>query len=238
MNYLLSIIFLALVIHFAFEGYNFFTKLKIASDIATSTTKFENISSDLSKTILVMGDSTAYGTGAKSSENSIAGRIFKYTNATYLENISANGARINDLQAQLNAKKLESYNLILILIGGNDIIRFKSSKTAEKEFQEFLSQLLKYAKYDRLIIASAGNVGSTQIFPKVLNPFYENLNLQYHAMFEKVVGNLPNAVYVNFYEKKENDLFFLQPKIYLAPDGLHPSDEGYKLWAEKIIKAL
>jgi lysophospholipase L1-like esterase len=42
--------------------------------------------------------------------------------------------------------------------------------------------------------------------------------------------------YVDLYRPPEQDPFISHPDRYYAPDGLHPSGEGYRLWYEQLLE--
>lgn len=236
------ILCLILTIYLVVEVFKFYSKVKISKEIINSSQKFENLSNDFSKTILVLGDSTAFGVGTKEKNDSIAGQLANFTNATYVENLSVSGAQIHDLKNQLkNIKNInennKSYDYILIQIGGNDIIRFHSVEKQKEMFTEFLKTLPNYKK---LIVISVGNVGDATLFPFFIRPLHSNFSLKYHKMFEEILNEQkkvnPNSYYVNLHEpNKSKNKFLLYPEIYLSKDGLHPSSAGYKLWFEKIV---
>jgi lysophospholipase L1-like esterase len=43
------------------------------------------------------------------------------------------------------------------------------------------------------------------------------------------------AVYVRLFEERENDPF-AQQRALNASDGLHPSDEGYRVWFKQLLQ--
>ena len=139
-----------------------------------------------------------------------------------------------DLTGQIEQAKLGRYRLILIQIGGNDIIRFKS---ADKTAEELRAAITKLPAADKVVIISAGDVGGATLFPFFVRPFHTALNKKYHAAFEKVAEET-GVTYVNFGNAPETETINERPDIYLAADGLHPSSEGYALWASAIKPAL
>lgn len=234
-----------LTIYILVEIFKFYRKVEISKVIILNSEKYELKTSNFEKKVLVLGDSSGYGVGTAKKEESVSGLLSENINATYLENLSVSGAQMKDLASQLDSRKLknnkeDNYDIILIQIGGNDIIRFHAVEEQKKVFEKFLKTLPTYKK---LIVISVGNVGDTTLFPFFIRPFHTNLSLKYHEMFAGVLDNQkttnPNSYYINLYEQdKTKNLFLLQPEIYLSPDGLHPSSAGYKLWFEKVKENL
>lgn len=196
--------------------------------------RYERIRPDASVSLLVVGDSTGEGVGAARPEESIAGLLAQHLGATYVENRAVSGARVSDLREHVSAASLPSYTVILVQIGGNDIINFHSSTRAAEELVPILKTLSE--KTNSLYLMSAGNVGAATAFPYILRPIYHALTREYHSAFQ-TVADREGAVYVNLYAHPSVDPFVKDPEHYLA-DGLHPSSDGYALWFEKLKSKL
>ena len=244
MKYFLFIILL-LTIYILVEAFKFWQKVESSKVIIANSMKYENLSQNYVNKILVLGDSTGFGVGVTNKHDSVSGLLANYTKATYVENLSVSGAQIKDLENQFKNRKLkdsleDKYDIILIQIGGNDIMRFKDVNEQRKIYENFLMTL---PPYKTLIAISAGDVGDTTLFPFFIRPFHSSLSKEYHKMFSEVLDqqksiNL-NSYYINLsYIDKKTNPFLLYPEINLSPDGLHPSSAGYKLWFEKIISQI
>ena len=78
--------------------------------------------------LLVVGDSTAVGTGAAAPQDSLVGLIGQQHRQWRIDNLAANGARFGDVVRQLE-RAPEGYDMVLVLAGGNDVIRFTAHHT-------------------------------------------------------------------------------------------------------------
>jgi lysophospholipase L1-like esterase len=86
-------------------------------------------------TIVVAGDSTAFGVGALPAETT-AGRIAAaFPNARVI-NVARSGARIGHVAAQLGSVDIERADLVLIHAGANDVLEFRSVKKVERDARE------------------------------------------------------------------------------------------------------
>jgi lysophospholipase L1-like esterase len=184
--------------------------------------------------VLVLGDSTAVGVGADSSEDTVAGRVSSYLDASSVENYSVSGALTREVPAQAANAKFSQYRLILIQTGGNDIIRFRSAKEGAEDLRAALGTL---PAADRVVIISAGDVGGATLFPFFIRPSHTKLNNEYHAAFAEVAEDT-GVTYVNFGNAPATTMINDRPDLYLSPDGLHPSSEGYALWFDTIKPSL
>lgn len=228
---LFAIVFvLALV---TFSASNTFFKARASRKLMASEHPYQRLGDDRTKTMLVLGDSTAVGIGADRPEDSVAGRVAEHIGATYVENRAVSGTAVEDLAKQIVQASLPSYDLILIQVGGNDILSFNDPTKVGPQLTGLLKTL---PEAGRVILFSAGNVGGATIFPHVIRPLHTWLTLRYHREFAKACEGL--ATYVNLYEPPGRDLFLKDQDRYLSVDGLHPSSDGYRLWAEKVIAAL
>lgn len=216
-----------------YPAYSFLRKVRISSGLIERAIPYQ-LAGERGVSVLVLGDSTAVGVGAENQKDTLAALLSDRVHATQLDNFAVSGARVRDLAHQVQNIRKEKYNYILIGIGGNDVIRFGNAKNAARHLSVILSGL---PVHDRLIVYMAGNVGATQLFPKVMNPQYRNRSLRFHSEFSTVVSGA-GGTYVNLYSPPETDPFLKHPELYLAKDGLHPSSAGYKLWFERISAAL
>ncbi len=225
----------ALVLLFlAYAGIRFYLTVQVSKKLIEATVPYEKKSTDASMAMLVLGDSTAVGIGADTPEESVAGRMAGYLDASRVENRAKSGAVTADLRDQISQAELARYRLILIQVGGNDIIRFRSAEEAAGELREAIALL---PEADRVILISAGDVGGATLFPFFVRPFHTKLNGEYHDEFAKV-GEETGITYVNFGIAPATKTISEKPEIYLAKDGLHPSSEGYRLWFETILPFL
>lgn len=226
------LVLLVLALIFLYYGVSIYAKYQVSKKLIAQAKPFELVTNDETKPLLVLGDSTAVGVGASKPEDTLAALVAHRIGATEVENYGASGARVADLAGQIQKAKLKHYALILVQIGANDIVRFKSIDDAADELTLALQQL---PHAEKVVVMSAGNVGGTKFFPFFVNPIYTQLNLTYHDGFEAVVKNA-GGVYVNLYQDPSTDPFVQEPDIYLAKDGFHPTSAGYKLWFEEIIE--
>lgn len=218
---------------FAFWFANTYFKARISQELMADAEAFERLSDDRTKTLLVLGDSTGVGVGADKPEDTVPGLFAAHLGATYVENHSVIGAAVADLPPQIEAAALPRYDVILIQVGGNDVLPFGDVEEAAVRLQELVKTL---PPSERVMLMSAGNVGGSTLFPPFIRPFHTAATLKLHEEFQKV-ANATGITYVNLYEPFWKDPFLRNPYRYLSRDGLHPSSFGYELWFQKLRKA-
>lgn len=217
-----------------------FYTLKIKSDIRVSkeiivnTVSYQLLSTDTTKSVLVLGDSTAVGVGATTREDSVPALFSRYVQATYVENRAVTGAKIRNVAEQIQNCTQEEYTSILLQIGANNVVAGERVQNAE---QELRSVLTKLPTHQKLIVLMCGDVGAATLLPWFVRPYYTRKSRQYHALFERVLPEY-GGTYINLYAPKVLIPFREQPDIYLAKDHFHPSSAGYKLWADEMMRVL
>lgn len=228
--HIMLILLATIVIFFAYYFFKVMGTVNVSRSLIAESIPFAIESVDNSKTMLVLGDSTAAGVGAGSADTSLPALVAHEIGATHVENYAFSGALITDIPSELARSKLPTYDLILVQVGANDIIRFHS---ADKSAALLASELQALPQHKKLIVIVAGNVGGASAIPWFLKAYYTRLTLSYHASFAKAITEI-GGTYVDLFTDPHQDPIVLEPKKYLAADGFHPSSLGYILWFEKM----
>ncbi len=232
MKWLIAIVVVVLVV-VGYSVFSFTRKVGVSTELIRNTIPY-TLKGSGAVSVLVLGDSTAVGVGARVKEESLAALFADAVHATNVENRAISGARIADIPSEIETATGRAYTYILLGVGANDIVRFKNADTAGEELAQALQKL---PDHQHLIVYMAGNVGGTELFPFILNGAYLNLTVKYHGIFKAKVEEA-GGTYVDLYEDPDTDPFIRDPERYFAADGFHPSSAGYRLWFEKIVPVL
>ena len=225
-------VFLALVI----DTLRSYLLIAQSNSLVEVSRSFEVINPDADMKILVLGDSTAVGTGVDDPKKSTAGRLSERYPEAEVNNISQNGLKTRELLERLDALDTKKhYSLILIQIGANDIIRFTSMKEVEKDIDAILAQLSKQS--DKVVILHSGDVGEAPFFPLFMRPIYSHRSYEMRNLYRRL-SSAYGAHYVDLIGSAVGESMKKDPKTYYAEDLLHLSNEGYGLWFEEIEKVL
>jgi lysophospholipase L1-like esterase len=200
--------------------------------LAAESQAFEARPPDPRRTLLVVGDSTAVGTGAERPENSVAGRLSRLVPDVEIINRAEDGARTGELIQQLGAAPGAVYDVILIQSGGNDILWF----TGLRRLRAATTALLKeaQARAGGVVMMSTGDVGAAPAFPAPIDWLYSWRTRRVRELFVELTTRF-EVEYVDLYDPGAGNPFNANPEKYYATDGLHPSDEGYRLWFEQLV---
>lgn len=183
--------------------------------------------------LLVVGDSTAVGTGASTPERSVAGRLAAAMPDLAIDNLGENGARFADVVAQLERAPARRYDVVLVMAGGNDVIRL----TDEAALRDDIDRVAALAKSrgSRVVLFPCGNVGNAPFFVRPFAWWMRARSIVLHALVRESADR-HDAAYVSVYRERADDPFAREPGRYHAADGLHPGDEGYALWTDELLR--
>jgi lysophospholipase L1-like esterase len=183
------------------------------------------------KRLLVVGDSTAVGTGASSPAHSVAGLVAARHPDWSVENRATDGAKLDDVAEQL--RRGGRYDIVLVMAGANDVIRFTGRDTMQRHLRAVLECARERAP--EVVLMPAGNVGNAPFFWPPWSWWMSARARMLHGVVRETAA-AAGATYVGLYQDRDSDPFALQPQRYHAADGLHPSDAGYALWGRSLLE--
>ncbi|NCP66674.1 hypothetical protein GW756_00005 [bacterium] len=222
---------LALAVWWAFDWYNFYQHMQIGKNLASKAQRFERLLPQADFKILVLGDSTAVGTGTTNNTYSVAGRLAEDLPNSSIKNLGVNGALVSDLNSQLDQVGQQNFDLIIIQAGGNDVVYFTDLKKFETDLATVLQKVTE--KSDRVIMLSSGDIGASPIWPAGVGWIFTKRTLEARQiLLEKTAAY--GVAFVDLYSNGVNVEFGKEPVRYHSPDSFHPSDEGYELWYESL----
>ena len=206
-------------------------RIHVGSAIADAAQPFERVVPDAAQRILLVGDSTGVGTGALDPTLSTAGQFGEaYPNAEII-NRSRNGRKIHETLAVLDEFSGQHFSLVMIQIGGNDIIRFTPLPEVERDLVAMLEKAR--ALSPNVVILHSGNVGAAPFFPRPWDLLWTARAREVRALYLRTVPE-HGAHYVGLFQERRDDTWLKEPARYYAVDGLHPSALGYADWFSKI----
>ena len=188
---------------------------------------------EATQSLLIVGDSTGVGTGARTPRDSIAGRIASEFEHTTIVNVARNGAKVLDVYAQLQETNGRRFDLILVHAGANDILYFSPIRDLRESVAIMLESAQK--KGNHVIFLSSGNVGLAPAFFPPLSWMYTCRTRKARRLFMEVAAD-HGVEYVDLFREKGDDPFSVNPGLFYARDFLHPGSEGYRYWYEEIKK--
>lgn len=185
--------------------------------------------------LLVIGESTVAGLGARTHETALAGQFAKFLHrkigtAVEWTVIGKNGVTaqrtIEELVPQIPAEK---FDYIVVGLGGNDVLKLSSPRKWRRTMTELLNILRERNPAAKIFITNVAAVNLSPALPQPIRGILWQLS------------KMHNANILDFVENLDNVFYYPQPKEVPAnffSDGIHPSEAGYAIWAEEMIKTL
>jgi len=188
--------------------------------------------------MLIVGDSTAFGTGAKKSKDSIAGRFAKDYPDSEIINLSENGLKTRGLREKLEKHlQKKTYDYIHIQIGANDIISFTKYGDLEQDLVAVLD--LATQKSDYVTILTVADMGESKLFKFPLSKIITERTLVVRDIFKETAKEYKKVNYVDLYANQEmRKMFNENPEKYYAADMFHPNGRAYGEWYDAITEVI
>jgi len=182
--------------------------------------------------ILIIGDSTGYGTGANQPSESIAGRLGADYPGYVISNNSVNGRKIAGArEVAAGLSEYVTYDLVVLQIGANDLIAGRELGAVVADMQQLIEQITPHT--NQLVIITSGNIGATPAFGCAQAKQLEKSSRAYTQQMENLSQSYQNTAFVPLFDEPVDDPFVKHPDIYTSIDGLHPTSAGYGIWYQK-----
>ena len=217
------------------------SRIRFSKRIVARTVPAQSSPPRCRRTIVIAGDSTAFGVGALPDE-STAGRLAAAFPHARVINVARSGANIAKVLGQL-AHVVEQLarvgcrkvDFVLIHACANDVIEFRPPEDVEED----LRAVIAFARglSDNVVVMPGHNFSVAPFFLRPLKPIITRHARRIHAVVERVTSEL-GVTFIDLFRDPSEDPFVKEPKRYYCADGLHPSGEGYGLWFSALMGAV
>ncbi len=181
--------------------------------------------------ILVLGDSTGYGTGADTLEESLVGRFAHDFSHVEVHNYAVNGSVTNNLIHQLENVRGHNYNLTIISSGGNDTWRMANLHDIERDLRIAVEQA-KEISGGNIALIIYNNNASGPVFPFFVRFIILRRMRLINEIYMRVANDFSIQAVPIFLPNEKC------PSNFFSRDGLHPSSEGYRIMYIRLWAAL
>lgn len=188
--------------------------------------------------ILVLGDSYSVGTGIDPIQawpQQLARELEHNTIQHDITVIAQNGWTTDKLLAALQSAQLKTqYDFILVLIGVNDIVRWRADTDYHNRLLTLLDEAVEYAdskRFSQLIIFSLPDYGVTPVGQRFggssVSDSIDGYNRQIDLVCKMKGCSVVKITDISRQASKDLTL--------LAEDQLHPSAKMYRQWVERLL---
>jgi lysophospholipase L1-like esterase len=197
-----------------------------ARALAASGRPFERRLERSALRVLVLGDSTGVGVGANRPEESIAGLLAEDFPFADIVNVSRSGARVADALAQARGcrRSGQRFDVALLHIGGNDVLRATPMKKLAEDCELLLAELAGLA--DRTIWLGPPNIGIVPLFPPPFSWVLAARSRAAAALFARSAA-AHDIAFLDFSSGEHATRFKRGRRDHFASDLLHPSSSSY-----------
>ena len=209
-------------------------RIRFSRQIVARTVPAQSCPEGCRKTVVIAGDSTAFGVGALPGETT-AGRLAAAFPHARVVNVARSGARVGHVVEQLDRIEFERADMVLIHACGNDVLEFRPIQKVERDLRAAIARAREMS--DHVILMPGHNFSVAPFFLRPISPIIMWHALRVHAVVKRVTQEL-DVTFVDLFRDPTEDPFVQEPKRYYCPDGLHPSGEGYAIWFATLTAAV
>ena len=183
--------------------------------------------------LLVIGESTVAGLGARTHENALAGQFAKFLSQKIGKSVEWYVIGKNGMTAERTIELLvpqipdEKFDYILAGVGGNDVLKLSSPFKWRRDMTKLL-EILKAKNPDvTIFMTNAPAVHLSPILPHPIKFLLGELSRMHDKNSQEFTAKIKKVYYFH----RPNDL-----TVGFFADGLHPSEQGYADWSERMIE--
>ncbi|ULT55322.1 SGNH/GDSL hydrolase family protein [Neobacillus drentensis] len=205
-------------------------------------------------TVLSAGDSLTQGVGDSTEQGGylpyLKSMLEKDKGIQEVDfyNYGVKGNRTTQLLKRLKSLEmkpiLRQSNLVILTIGGNDIMKIVKDNISDLQVSDFIKEKESYRSHLTQIfdVIYKENPNAFIVLVGVYNPFskwfsdikeMDQIVAEWNQIGDSVVSQYSHSYFVSI-----EDLFLNADEDVLYTDNFHPNDKGYKLIAERLNDAL
>jgi lysophospholipase L1-like esterase len=183
--------------------------------------------------LLAIGESTVAGVGAKTHTEALAGQLAKFLSLETEKSVCWHALGESGITARETLERLVPHlpqtemNLVVVGLGGNDTFKVNSPERWRRDITKIIETLK--GKYPKAVIllANSPRVIDFPVLPQPLKFILWRVSQFQHQVGKSLTNASQNVFYFDEAETVDEGFF---------SDGVHPSEYGYTLWSEAMIK--
>jgi lysophospholipase L1-like esterase len=183
--------------------------------------------------LLVIGESTAAGIGARTHETALSGQFARFLSRKIGKSVrwhvvGKSGITVRETINELVPKiPAENFDYILVALCGNEVLKLRSPRAFRRDMTKLLGILREKYPSATFFITNAPVVRLSPVLPQPIKFILGNLSALHDKNAQQFTAEMKNV----FYFHQPNEV----PADFFA-DGIHPSEKGYTVWSERMIE--
>lgn len=184
--------------------------------------------------LLVIGESTVAGLGARSHDLALAGQFAVRLSQRVGKTVNWIAVGKNGVTAKRTIDELvplipdETYDYILIALGGNDVMKLSSPRKWRRDMTELLGILRILNPDSTIFLANCPMIKFSTAIPQPIKFILWELSKLHDANIKDLTLKMDKVFYYHQPRSLVLDNFFA--------DGIHPSEKGYSDWSDAMMK--
>ena len=193
--------------------------------------KFEN--GEQSAKLLVLGESTAAGVGARTHETGLAGQFSRFLGRKIDKSIEwrvvgRSGITVKETIHELVPKiPDEKFDYILLALCGNEVLSLRSPRAFRRDMRRLIAILKEKNADATFFITNAPAIRLSPILPFPIKFILGHLSALHDANAQEFTAEMGRVFYFHQPTSVPEDFF---------ADGIHPSEKGYTAWSKRMIE--
>ncbi|MEO5627408.1 MAG: SGNH/GDSL hydrolase family protein [Candidatus Saccharimonadales bacterium] len=185
----------------------------------------------------VLGDSTAVAQGADYLQGVAIGTANQLANnyAVTMTNLGVSGARTSDVASSQVDQIKTKPDLVMILVGSNDVTHFTANKSVETSLRSITDKLVNLNCDTKIVITGAAQMGAVPRFPQPLRLIAGWRSNQLNKTFRQF-SQTHNFTFAELASKTGPT--FKNNRSLFAQDNFHPNAQGYAVWTPVLAESL
>lgn len=185
--------------------------------------------------LLVIGESTAAGVGARTHETALAGQFARFLSrkvgkAVSWHVIGKSGITVRETIRELVPKIPDKkFDYIMVALCGNEVLTLRSPRNFRRDMLEFLGIMREKNPQAVVFITNAPAIRLSPVLPQPIKFILGHLSALHDKNIREFTAPMPNILYFPQPSEVVEDFF---------ADGIHPSEKGYTLWSERMVETL
>ncbi len=209
-------------------------KVGILPDAAGEKTGIAGDGEGAAAKLLVIGESTVAGLGARTHKEALAGRFAEQLSTRIGRPVAWTVIGRNGVTARRTIDELVPqipdavFDFILVGLGGNDVMKLSSPKKWRRDMMELLSILGDRNPDAAIFISNCPMIKYSPAIPHPIKFLLWELSKLHDANIREFTAGMERVHYYPQPADVQIDGFFA--------DGIHPSEQGYADWARAMLR--
>lgn len=184
--------------------------------------------------LLVIGESTVAGLGARDHERALTGQFARHLSRhigrpVEWHVVGKSGVTtrrtIDELLPQVPERR---FDYALVGLGGNDVLKLSSPKKFRRDMTEFLGLLRERTSRPVTFLSNCPMIGMSTSIPQPIKGILWELSKTHDANVRELTAGMERVFYYPQPRELKLEGFFA--------DGVHPSEKGYADWAKAMME--